>query len=485
MHLPEVGQSSFGVSREGIIAMSDNCKFDGFRKNVQRSFRKASRVRIADDAPGNLKKSQRRAFLRAVAAHAVSIPALYYTFAQEAVAANANETPPAGNVSEPTSNVRIVRDFSNAYMELVRLLHEAAEIEHSLMVQYLYAAFSLKPTYADLAGHGDPNSSDLLGVAIEEMQHLAAVNHLLVELGAAPVLVRQDFPYEPDVYPFEMNLEPLSLKSLAKYAYTESPPNALDRSHAKTAQDLLFIEQIDAVLGAEARPNHVGSLYDRVIESLRQYADSSPDFTDAETWIARCEDIKEQGEDGHFQFFKSVFQGSHAAFNGKSVWHLDKSHRDYPSLPLPVNPSAYVGHERQVEDPISLSICWLSNLHYWLSLALLDFGYRNFSQVHREAAQALMMGPLWSLARYLPSRSVGLPFDNLSMGYAPGRDKSENTKFIQTLAQEATALEKKLSNHLPEDYPYEMVNEALEPLLHVPYQTSWGVMDKNTVQSNY
>jgi hypothetical protein len=43
----------------------------------------------------------------------------------------------------------INRDFSNPYLELIRLLKEAAEIEHDLMVQYLYCAFSLKPAYTD------------------------------------------------------------------------------------------------------------------------------------------------------------------------------------------------------------------------------------------------------------------------------------------------------------------------------------------------
>src|SRR5690606_42004090 len=33
-------------------------------------------------------------------------------------------------------------------------------------------------------------------VTVEEMRHLGAVNRLLVELNAAPVLSRQDFPYD-------------------------------------------------------------------------------------------------------------------------------------------------------------------------------------------------------------------------------------------------------------------------------------------------
>ena len=47
------------------------------------------------------------------------------------------------------------------------------------MIQYLYAALSVKPAYHDLVGYGEPNTTDFLGVAIQEMQHLAAVNKLL------------------------------------------------------------------------------------------------------------------------------------------------------------------------------------------------------------------------------------------------------------------------------------------------------------------
>ena len=78
------------------------------------------------------------------------------------------------------------------------------------MVQYLFAAFTLKPKYAALVGPPEPSSDGLLGIAIQEMQHLASVNKLLVALGSGPNLERQDFPNEPDIYPFPMSLERLT-----------------------------------------------------------------------------------------------------------------------------------------------------------------------------------------------------------------------------------------------------------------------------------
>jgi len=61
--------------------------------------------------------------------------------------------------------------------EATFLLHIAAEIEHALMVQYLYAAYSLNP---DAAGLSSTQSNQvqnwkrtILAIAKEEMAHLS------------------------------------------------------------------------------------------------------------------------------------------------------------------------------------------------------------------------------------------------------------------------------------------------------------------------
>ena len=425
--------------------------------------RKASRVRVLDQATETAPEPHKRAFLRTVAAYGGSLPAAYFLFGEAgSAAANTGLGQPVPATNAGTGTVRIVRDFTDARFELVRLLREAAEIEHALMIQYLYGAFSIKPAYQELIGYGNPNGNDLLGVAIEEMQHLAVVNELLVELGAAPVLVRQDFPYEPDIYPFPLNLEPLSRESLAKYTYTEAPASALDKKLAKSAHDRLFIENMEAVLGASAKPNHIGSLYSRVIDTLHEFARQDGGLHAPDRWIAKLEEIKDEGEDGHFKFFKSVFMGTHKAFNGRhDIWHLPKSNVHYPVLPAPTNPSAYVGHENQISDPVSLSIAWLGNLHYWLLLMLLDYGYRHKSTEHKDAAKLIMMGPFWAIARFLPTKGNGMPYDQLSMGYSIGVNEHENAKFLSALAREIEALEGRLKRELPDDYPAGVAYQAL------------------------
>src|SRR4051812_16666447 len=81
-------------------------------------------------------------------------------------------------------------------------LYEAAELEHNLMCTYLYAAFSLKDGEAEgLAAHEAEAVSRwrkvLIRVAVEEMQHLAAVWNITSALGGAPRIGRTNFPLDP------------------------------------------------------------------------------------------------------------------------------------------------------------------------------------------------------------------------------------------------------------------------------------------------
>jgi hypothetical protein len=140
------------------------------------------------------------------------------------------------------------------------LLESAAEVEHALMVQYLYAAYSLK----DVSEVADPvlklaldmTRADswprvLFDIAREEMGHLMSVENLLLLVGLAPNLEREDFPPRKDIYPFKLHLERLSQRSLAKYVVAESP---LDANGIDDINDLAK-EVEGAVI------NHVGIIY--------------------------------------------------------------------------------------------------------------------------------------------------------------------------------------------------------------------------------
>jgi hypothetical protein len=105
------------------------------------------------------------------------------------------------------------------------LLHVAAEIEHSLMVQYLFAAYSLGGPQVPPELRADVRAwqETILGIAKEEMGHLVTVQNLLTAFRAPLNLDREDYPWGTDFYPFEFSLQRLTLDSLATYVCAESP----------------------------------------------------------------------------------------------------------------------------------------------------------------------------------------------------------------------------------------------------------------------
>lgn len=411
----------------------------------------------------------RRTFLQIAVAHGIAAPIAFASLGT-AKAATPAEGTPAHSASASKATGIIVRDFADPYLELLRLLREGAEIEHALMLQYLYSACSIKERYQGMVGQGAPTATNLVGVAVQEMQHLNAVNHLLVALGSCPQLQRQDFPYEPDIYPFPFELEPLSRNTLAKYVYCEAPGEVFAADSRRAPEDEQFRRRVLSDIRNLNRPNHVGSLYEHVLEMLAEAA-ARPGFplTPAETeqWRSDLTDIMHQGEHDHFEFFRQVYEGRHPALAGSGVpnpWDLPHGHDAYPALPLPKNPTAYVGHPNQIPSEDALALAWLSNLHYWVSLACLDYSYRYADKDARSVSLSQMTTALWPLAIELPKRGAGVPFDPLSMGYALGAGKEQSRRLILAFAKEAQAYARMIEPLLPARYNQNNVDMVIKVL---------------------
>lgn len=102
------------------------------------------------------------------------------------------------------------------------LLRAAAEVEHALMVQYLYAAYSI----SDASGDGIENyRAKVMRVAIQEMGHLATVQNLLLLLGGpySTHLLRDDTRIMTGLTPIPFELEPVSATTLSRYLVAEMP----------------------------------------------------------------------------------------------------------------------------------------------------------------------------------------------------------------------------------------------------------------------
>ncbi len=128
------------------------------------------------------------------------------------------------SVTVATPRVTVPAEFAPRDY-VIFLLHMAAQIEHALMVQYLYAGFSLGGEHVPLDRQREVArwQETILGIAKEEMGHLLTVQNLLRCLGGPLNLDREDYPWDSEFYPFRFHLEPLTRHSLAKYVYAESP----------------------------------------------------------------------------------------------------------------------------------------------------------------------------------------------------------------------------------------------------------------------
>src|SRR5690242_7216120 len=113
---------------------------------------------------------------------------------------------------------------------LIYMLCEAAELEHGIMCQYLFAAFSMKEN----AGEGLTEDQaatvrrwrkQISHVAVQEMLHLALVQNLLSAIGAAPHLSRPNFPQPASHYPAGVNLTllPFGEDALRHFMFLERP----------------------------------------------------------------------------------------------------------------------------------------------------------------------------------------------------------------------------------------------------------------------
>lgn len=148
------------------------------------------------------------------------------------------------------------------------MLRSAAEVEHQLFLQYLYASSSLK----------DPLAARIVAdIAVEEMGHLLTVNNLLIALDGDPYFGRgPDVPSSPSPDPFAFRLRAGSQGTLAMFTAAESPnPKTLSSWFARRELWRIF-RVADAPL--QFHPvQRVGKLYQHIVSLMKKNHDELDD----------------------------------------------------------------------------------------------------------------------------------------------------------------------------------------------------------------
>jgi len=332
---------------------------------------------------------------------------------------------------------------------LIYMLCEAAELEHGIMSQYLFAAFSLKQRadegltpeeleavtrWRNAIGH----------VATEEMLHLALVQNVLSAIGAAPHLTRPNLPAPAHHYPagVTLTLVPFGERALQHFLFLERP-EGMELEGAKGI-DAPVHEAVPLMADGDIVPQlqdfaTIGHLYRSIEQGLVHLADkvgehnlfvgppraqaTSTDFrwpelvavTDAASAQQALDTILEQGEGarGHWE----------AAHFGQFVDILDEYRQMIAANPAfdPIRPVMFAKVRRGeyddssplITDRVTSQCTDLFNVSYEILLQLLERYFAHTEETDgqlstlAQAAITLMGGVLRPLGELITTLPVG------------------------------------------------------------------------------
>lgn len=353
--------------------------------------------------------------------------------------------------------------------DLVSLLTTAAEVEHSLMVQYLFAALTMKQ------GTNEGLSEEqlvrvthwerlILAVARQEMEHLGLVANLLTAIGAAPSLTRPDFPYPTSLYGHVMELTPFSQATVHRFACFEKPRDDRDGTVrcppapgesvpgpasvvelyegiragfvALAAQpEPLFLVGAEHQLGGKAlgtdfpRVGAMGGGYDVFMSTVGELGSA---LAAIDLIIEQGEAAEVAGDEGHYVAFRNILT-EYDALRAKDPTFE-------PARPVVDNPTTAPGRgDGTLTDPTALAVAGLFDASYRTMLRFLLRLLLSTDESPEESAALTAVGffpmmtmvirPLAEVLTSLPAHQpddgsrAGPPFAiDGSVGFLPHRE---------------------------------------------------------------
>jgi hypothetical protein len=285
--------------------------------------------------------------------------------------------------------------------DLLKLLCEAAELEHGIACTYLYAAFSLKrdTSEGDMTWQEQQTvrgwAAKLYFIASQEMLHLALVWNLTTAIGGTPYYLRPNFPQDSNYYPLRapLTLQPFGPAALERFIQYERPlrmnpdrnPAALTPRADEDATEIDFksIGELYALIESgfrhiEPKELFIGLAAQQMTKELVHFPDIVP-VVDRTSALEAIDTITHQGEgtkhdrdDSHFGAFVAML----------AELQDSKSHgaNFTPARPALVNPSAgvsrgYGAQPNPIEDPLSQQVAALFDSSYSLMLRMLAWSF--------------------------------------------------------------------------------------------------------------
>jgi hypothetical protein len=285
--------------------------------------------------------------------------------------------------------------------DLLKLLCEAAELEHGIACSYLYAAFSLKRDISEGGITWDEQqkirrwAAQLYFIASQEMLHLALVWNVTTAIGGTPYYLRPNFPQDKNFYPLKVPiaLEPFGLRSLRRFILYEHPEQVPVELDIKT---LLKFPGDD---GEDIEFGSIGELYALIESGIRNIDEKElfigsrtqqmtsdfvhfPDLVavnDRASALKALEEITEQGEgrvhhreNSHFEAFVTILKDLQASGTQGSTF--------CPARPAMSNPSAalergYGANSNPIDDPLTAQVAALFDSVYSLMLRMLAWSF--------------------------------------------------------------------------------------------------------------
>jgi hypothetical protein len=341
--------------------------------------------------------------------------------------------------------------------DLAFVLSEASALEHMIMCEYLFAAFSLKRDKSEGLSAEEMEKvrkweGVIMTVAIQEMTHLALVNNMLVSIGSSPYFQHLNFP-QPSRY-FSPNIRlalvPFGEQALRHFLYLERPEGMSIEGVPgfEVLGDLNPEELKGGIVPKQQYFSTVGNLYRGIEKGFgdlvekygeegvfigAEHTQASEELfglsslfgvKDLESARKAVDGIVEMGEgargdwtNAHFGMFLGIF---------KEFMEMKKGNTDFrPTRPVVsayVRPPVGVENVTLISDGFTSKVADLFNASYGLAIQTLSRFYVHESEYPGElkaladAAVGLMSGTIKPLGVTLTTLPVGPRLPGLTAG---------------------------------------------------------------------